>query len=109
MGTGCFSTVIFIVGGNKKMEVGTEVVVNERVFGDTLRETFIGEAGIVIEICKFEHADILYAVILHNRKSLGKVYFFKEELSMMNGSADEEYDNGVSTDTIISELLGGAL
>lgn len=91
------------------MEVGTEVVVNEKVFGDTLREPLIGEAGIVSEICKFAHADILYAVRLYNRKSLGNVYFFKEELSVMSGSTDEEYDDGVSTDTIISELLGGAL
>jgi len=91
------------------MEVGTEVIVNERVFGLSWRKRLIGETGTVSEIYKFPHADALYAVKLHNSKFQAPAYFYKEELSVMNSSTDEEYDDGVSTDTIISELLGGAL
>ena len=91
------------------MEVGTEVFVNERVFGPNTRRELIGETGVISGIHKFEHADTLYAVNFHNRKFLVPLYFYEEELSVMNGSIDEEYDDGVSTDTIISELLGGAL
>jgi hypothetical protein len=91
------------------MEVGTEVIVNERVSGPDRRRELIGEAGIISGIHKFEHADTLYAVKFHHRKFLVPIYFYKEELSVMNGDTDEEYDEGVSTDTIISELLGGAL
>ena len=91
------------------MEVGTEVIINERVFGANTRRQLIGEAGVISGIHKFEHADTLYAVKFHNRKFLVPLYFYEEELSVMNDSTDEEYDEGVSTDTIISELLGGAL
>ena len=91
------------------MEVGTEVIINERVYGESWREKLIGEAGVVCEICKFKHANTLYGVKLHNEKFLGRVYLYKEALSVMNGNTDEEYDEGISTDTIISELLGGVL
>lgn len=88
------------------MEVGTEVIVNDKVFGGDTRKQLVGEAGIINGIHKFEHADTLYAVKFYNRKFIVPLYFYKEELSVVNGSADEEYDEGASTDTIISELLG---
>lgn len=91
------------------MEVGTEVIVSDNVFGGDTRKQFIGEAGIVNGIHKFENADTLYAVRFHNRKFIVPLYFYEEELLVVDGDTDEEYDEGVSTDTIISELLGGVL
>lgn len=91
------------------MEVGTEVIVYDRVFGQSSRGQLIGEAGVISGIHKFEHADTLYAVKFHNGKFIAPLYFYEEELSVINGNTDEEYDEGVSTDTIISELLGGVL
>lgn len=72
------------------MEVGTEVIVNEGVFGGDTRKQLIGEAGIISGIHKFEHADTLYAVRFYNRKFIVPLYFYKEELSVMDGSVDDD-------------------
>lgn len=72
------------------MEVGTEVIVNEKVFGPSSRKQLVGEAGIISGIHKFEHADTLYAVKFYNRKFIVPLYFYKEELSVMDGSVDDD-------------------
>ena len=87
------------------MEVGTEVIINERVFGANTRRQLIGEAGVISGIHKFEHADTLYAVKFHNRKFLVPLYFYEEELSVVDGNTDEEYDEDVSTAKLLESLF----